>query len=131
MASVIGFDADSCGISVSIGQQSPDIAQGVDKSLEERDDQGDHDPLDAQGAGDQGLMFGYASDDTPSLMPLPVWLAHRLAERLAAVRRDGTVPGLRPEARRRSPSGTTATARSASTRWCSRRSTTRTSVRTS
>jgi len=96
-SSAIGFDADSCGISVSRGQQSPDIAQGVDKSLEERDDQGDHDPLDAQGAGDQGLMFGYASDDTPSLMPLPVWLAHRLAERLALVRRDGTVPGLRPD----------------------------------
>ncbi|KAJ8139860.1 hypothetical protein OY671_006938, partial [Metschnikowia pulcherrima] len=96
-SSVIGFDADSCGISVSIGQQSPDIAQGVDKSLEERDDQGDHDPLDAQGAGDQGSMFGYASDDTPSLMPSPVWLAHRLAERSAAVRRDGTVPGSRPD----------------------------------
>ncbi|HLV56563.1 MAG TPA: methionine adenosyltransferase [Actinotalea caeni] len=96
-SSAIGFDADSCGVSVSIGQQSPDIAQGVDKSLEERDDQGAHDPLDAQGAGDQGLMFGYASDDTPSLMPLPVWLAHRLAERLALVRRDGTVPGLRPD----------------------------------
>jgi S-adenosylmethionine synthetase len=100
-SSAIGFDADSCGVSVSIGQQSPDIAQGVDKSLEERDDadapEAAHDPLDAQGAGDQGLMFGYASDDTPSLMPLPVWLAHRLAERLALVRRDGTVPGLRPD----------------------------------
>ncbi|MCB7137560.1 methionine adenosyltransferase [Cellulosimicrobium marinum] len=97
-SSAIGFDADSCGVSVSIGQQSPDIAQGVDKSLEERDDAGSGvDPLDAQGAGDQGLMFGYASDDTPSLMPLPVWLAHRLAERLALVRRDGTVPGLRPD----------------------------------
>ena len=96
-SSAIGFDADSCGISVSIGQQSPDIAQGVDKSLEERDDQSGHDPLDAQGAGDQGLMFGYASDDTPSLMPLPVWLAHRLAERLAAVRKEGVVPGLRPD----------------------------------
>src|SRR6478609_5045958 len=97
-SSAIGFDADSCGVSVSIGQQSPDIAQGVDKSLEERDDAASgRDPLDAQGAGDQGLMFGYASDDTPSLMPLPVWLAHRLAERLALVRRDGSVPGLRPD----------------------------------
>ncbi|MBD8077859.1 methionine adenosyltransferase [Cellulosimicrobium arenosum] len=100
-SSAIGFDGDSCGVSVSIGQQSPDIAQGVDKSLEERDDTdapgAGHDPFDAQGAGDQGLMFGYASDDTPSLMPLPIWLAHRLAERLALVRRDGSVAGLRPD----------------------------------
>ncbi|WP_100350892.1 methionine adenosyltransferase [Luteimicrobium subarcticum] len=96
-SSAIGFDGESCGVSVSIGQQSPDIAQGVDKSLEHRDDTTDVDPLDAQGAGDQGLMFGYACDDTPSLLPLPIWLAHRLAERLTAVRRDGTVPGLRPD----------------------------------
>ncbi|GII99071.1 methionine adenosyltransferase [Sediminihabitans luteus] len=96
-SSAIGFDGDSCGVSVSIGQQSPDIAQGVDKALEQRDDTGDLDPLDAQGAGDQGLMFGYACDETPSLLPLPIWMAHRLAERLAQVRRDGTVPGLRPD----------------------------------
>ncbi|MBO0610162.1 methionine adenosyltransferase [Myceligenerans salitolerans] len=100
-SSAIGFDADSCGVSVSIGQQSPDIAQGVDKSLEGRDDAsvagGAGDPLDAQGAGDQGLMFGYASDETPSLMPLPVWLAHRLSERLAAVRKSGELLGLRPD----------------------------------
>ncbi len=96
-SSAIGFDGDSCGISVSIGQQSPDIAQGVDKALESRQDDSDHDPLDLQGAGDQGLMFGYASDDTPSLLPLPIWLAHRLAERLAAVRKEGVVPGLRPD----------------------------------
>ena len=96
-SSRIGFDGDSCGISVSIGQQSPDIAQGVDKALEVRDDSSDHDPLDLQGAGDQGLMFGYASDDTPTLMPLPIWLAHRLAERLALVRREGVIHGLRPD----------------------------------
>ncbi|MGV8966105.1 MAG: methionine adenosyltransferase [Cellulomonas sp.] len=98
-SSRIGFDGDSCGVSVSIGAQSPDIAQGVDKAWELRHDtsQGFADPLDAQGAGDQGLMFGYASDDTPSLMPLPIWLAHRLAERLALVRKEGIVAGLRPD----------------------------------
>ena len=96
-SSRIGFDGDSCGISVSIGQQSPDIAQGVDKALEVRVDSSDHDPLDLQGAGDQGLMFGYASNDTKSLMPLPVWLAHRLAEQLALVRKEGVIHGLRPD----------------------------------
>ena len=96
-SSRIGFDGDSCGVSVSIGQQSPDIAQGVDKALEARDDTADFDPYDLQGAGDQGLMFGYACDETPDLMPLPVWTANRLAERLAAVRRSGEVPGLRPD----------------------------------
>jgi S-adenosylmethionine synthetase len=96
-SSEIGFDGDSCGVSVSIGQQSPDIAQGVDKAWESRQDASDHDPLDLQGAGDQGLMFGYASDDTPSLLPLPIWLAHRLAERLTLVRKEGVVAGLRPD----------------------------------
>ena len=96
-SSHIGFDGESCGVSVSIGQQSPDIAQGVDKSIELREDGSAMDPLDAQGAGDQGLMFGYACDDTPSLLPLPIWLSHRLAERLAHVRRTGDVPGLRPD----------------------------------
>ncbi|MBD7916868.1 methionine adenosyltransferase [Cellulomonas sp. Sa3CUA2] len=96
-SSLIGFDGDSCGVSVSIGQQSPDIAAGVDKAIEVRQDDRDLDPLDLQGAGDQGLMFGYASDETPTLLPLPIWLAHRLAERLAQVRKDGTLAGLRPD----------------------------------
>ncbi len=96
-SSEVGFDGDSCGVSVSIGQQSPDIAQGVDKALEFRQDAGEHDPLDLQGAGDQGLMFGYASQDTASLLPLPIWLSHRLAERLTQVRKEGIVHGLRPD----------------------------------
>src|SRR2546423_15409070 len=88
-----GFDGASCGVSVSIGAQSPDIAQGVDSAYEARVE-GDEDELDRQGAGDQGLMFGYASDETPELMPLPIMLAHRLAQRLAAVRQDGAIPDL-------------------------------------
>jgi S-adenosylmethionine synthetase len=95
-SSAKGFDGHSCGVSISIGAQSPDIAQGVDDAYEHRAE-GDEDPLDRQGAGDQGLMFGYACDDTPELMPLPVWLAHRLAQQLSAVRKDGAVPYLRPD----------------------------------
>jgi len=94
-SSVKGFDGNSCGVSVSIGKQSPDIAQGVDDALEERT--GSQDPLDRQGAGDQGLMFGYACTDTKTLMPLPIYLAHRLAEKLTEVRKNGTIGYLRPD----------------------------------
>ncbi|MGM0385598.1 MAG: methionine adenosyltransferase [Actinomycetota bacterium] len=95
-SSDIGFDGDSCGVSVSIGQQSPDIASGVDNSWEVRAGEV-HDPYDLQGAGDQGLMIGYACTETPVLMPLPVHLAHRLTEQLAHVRRENVVEGLRPD----------------------------------
>ncbi len=91
-----GFDGASCGVSIAIGKQSPDIAQGVDDAFEERSE-GSHDPLDRQGAGDQGLMFGFACDDTPELMPLPIALAHRLARRLSNVRHSGEVSYLRPD----------------------------------
>ncbi|NYJ74473.1 methionine adenosyltransferase [Allobranchiibius huperziae] len=95
-SSLKGFDGHSCGVSISIGAQSSDIAQGVDTAHEHRAE-GGTEALDSQGAGDQGLMFGYACDDTAELMPLPIFLAHRLSERLTRVRKDGTLPYLRPD----------------------------------
>lgn len=91
-----GFDGNSCGVSISIGQQSQDIAQGVNDAFEHRVDSA-ADPLDLQGAGDQGLMFGYACDDTKELMPLPIYLAHQLAQQLTAVRKSGALGYLRPD----------------------------------
>jgi S-adenosylmethionine synthetase len=95
-SSTVGFDGASCGVAVSIGTQSPDIAYGVDVALEVRDG-ADGDPLDRQGAGDQGIMFGYATTETPQYMPVPIWLAHRMSERLAEVRKTGQLDYLRPD----------------------------------
>ena len=95
-SSVKGFDGNSCGVSISIGQQSQDIAQGVNDAFEHRVDSA-VDPLDLQGAGDQGLMCGYASDDTKELMPLPIYMAHQLAQQLTAVRKSGALGYLRPD----------------------------------
>jgi S-adenosylmethionine synthetase len=92
----VGFDGNTCGVMTSIDPQSPDIAQGVDTAYEKRSDGAEED-LDSQGAGDQGMMFGYAVDETEDLMPLPIWLAHRLAHRLSEVRKAGILPYLRPD----------------------------------
>ena len=91
-----GFDGNTCGVVVTIDEQSPDIAQGVDSAFEQRVESA-HDELSSLGAGDQGMMFGFACDETPDLMPLPIWLAHRMSQRLAEVRRAGVLPYLRPD----------------------------------
>ena len=92
-----GFDGHTCGVITSIDEQSPDISQGVSTAFEVRTGRSDEDEINAQGAGDQGMMFGYACDETDDLMPMPIWLAHRLAQRLAEVRKAGVMPYLRPD----------------------------------
>ena len=95
----IGFDGSTCAVLTAIDEQSPDIAQGVDKALETREDPSDDDEFDLDGAGDQGMMFGYATNETRALMPMPIQIAHTLAARIARVRKDGVLPYLRPDAK--------------------------------
>ncbi len=96
-SSRIGFDGETCGVAVAIQEQSPDIAQGVSQSFEERAGDAEDNTLDAQGAGDQGMMFGYACRENDDLMPMPIWFAHRLAQRMSEVRKAGVLPYLRPD----------------------------------
>ena len=96
-SSRIGFDGETCGVTVAIQEQSPDISAGVDASYEERSGEGLEDELDSLGAGDQGMMMGYACRDNEDLMPMPIWLAHRFAQRLSEIRKAGVLPYLRPD----------------------------------
>ena len=96
-SSKIGFDGQTCGVAVAIQEQSPDIDQGVSQSFEERSGEAEHSDLDSQGAGDQGMMFGYACKENDDLMPMPIWLSHRFAQRLSEVRKAGVLPYLRPD----------------------------------